>query len=110
MDFVAYLSIQGYASSTIKSYVSAISFKCKMYNIRDETDSYIVKKMLIGVSRLDNRIDLPMPILLSDLKRIIQVLPEVCSSNYEAALFKAIFTMAFFGFFRVCELVHNSKV
>ena len=98
------MSIQGYASSTVKSYVSAISFKCKMYS---SLDSFIVKKMLIGVSRLDNRIDLRMLILLSDLKRLFQVLPEVCSSNYEPALFKAIFTLTFFGLFSVGELVHN---
>ncbi|XP_071111170.1 uncharacterized protein [Haliotis cracherodii] len=34
-------------------------------------------------------------------------LPHVCSSAYEARLFKAVYCTAFFGFFRVSELVQT---
>ena len=65
--------------------------------------------MLTGLSRLDKRHDLRMPVTLSILNKIIPSLPSVCSSNYESILFSAVFTIAFFGFFRVGELVQNTR-
>ena len=44
VKFISYLSCQGFASSTIKSYISAISFTCKLNNIFDPTECFIVKK------------------------------------------------------------------
>ena len=108
-DFIAYSSIMGYSPNTIKSYVSAISYKCKMANVDDFSECFVVKKMLQGLSRLDVRKDLRMPILLSDLSKIIHALPVVCYSAFEATLFSAIFSLAFFGFFRVGELVQITK-
>ena len=103
------MSLQGQASSTIRSYISGISFKCKVLNIFDPTQNFVVKKMLTGLSRLDKRHDLRMPVTLSILSKIIPSLPRVCSSNYESILFSAVFTIAFFGFFRVGELVQNTR-
>ena len=103
------MSLQGQASSTIRSYISGISFKCKVLNIFDPTQNFVVKKMFTGLSRLDKRHDLRMPVTLSILNKIIPSLPSVCSSNYESILFSAVFTIAFFGFFRVGELVQNTR-
>ena len=58
MDFIAYLSITCCAPSTIKSYISAISYYCKINNLYDATQQFVVRKMLAGVSRLDVRKDL----------------------------------------------------
>lgn len=40
---------------------------------------------------------------------IVAKLGEVCSSEYEVALFKVAFVLAFFGAFRISELVSPSK-
>lgn len=49
------------------------------------------------------------PITLDILRKIIVALPSVCTSHYEASLFSAIFTTAFFGYFRIGELVQNTS-
>jgi site-specific recombinase XerD len=43
------------------------------------------------------------------LSSIILQLPNVCYNLYETDLFKAIFTLAYFGLFRVSELVATMK-
>ena len=39
---------------------------------------------------------------------MINILPSVCNSKFETSLFAAVFSVAFFGFFRVWELVSSS--
>ena len=43
-DYIAWLSLQGYASSSIKSYISALAYECKIKNVSDPTDTFMVKK------------------------------------------------------------------
>ncbi|KAJ8316547.1 hypothetical protein KUTeg_005904 [Tegillarca granosa] len=100
-NFIAFLSLKGCASSTIRTYISAIGNRCKMLNFTDTTKSFIVKKMLIGLTRLDKRTDIRMPITVDILKKIVKF-------EFEIVLFSAIFSLAFFGVFRIGELVVSS--
>lgn len=109
VEFVAYLSTQEMAPSTVKSYLSGISFKCKLNGFADVTQFFIVKKMISGLSRLNDRVDSRLPISPELLVKIIQTLPLVCSSSYESALFAALFSVAYYGFLRVGELVVANK-
>ena len=108
-DFISYLSLKGASPSTARSYVSGIGFKCKVEGVPDITQNFLVKKLLLGMSKLGIVRDRRLPITIDLLKNIARVLPAVCSSNYEATLFSAIFSMAYFGLFRVGELVVNSS-
>ncbi|KAJ8304804.1 hypothetical protein KUTeg_018387 [Tegillarca granosa] len=103
-NFIAFLSLKGCASSTIRTYISAIGNRCKMLNFTDTTKSFIVKKMLIGLTRLDKRTDIRMPITVDILKKLLNSVSFVCHSEFEIA----IFSLAFFGFFRIGELVVSS--
>ena len=62
-----------------------------------------------GCKRLKSGVDSRRPITFQILKRLIQVLPSICKSSYEASLFKAVFLLAFFGFLRVSEFACSSK-
>ena len=46
-----------------------------------------------------------MPIMYDNLISICKKLDQVCISNYELRLFRAAYSLAFFGFFRVSEMV-----
>lgn len=105
VEFVAHLSAQGVAPSTVKSYLSGVSFKCKMDGHIDVTQFFLIKKMLNGMSRLTERVDSRLPITPDLLFKIVRILPVVCHTSYEAVLFSAIFTLAFYAFLRVGELV-----
>lgn len=63
IEFVAYLSTQEMAPSTIKSYLSGIGFQCKLNGYTDVTRFFIIQKMLVGLSRLHNRVDNRLPIV-----------------------------------------------
>jgi hypothetical protein len=41
------------------------------------------------------------------LKQIIVTLPNICSSYFEASLFAGIFSLTFFGFLRIGEVVQS---
>ncbi len=107
--FVAFLSLEGKAPSSINLHISALSYVHKINNWVDPTVSFIISKLKEGCRRLDHRIDSRLPVTPQILVRLIQVLPSVCKSNFESSLFKAAFLLAFFGFLRVGELAVATK-
>jgi len=85
--------------------MSGLSFYCKLNDFEDNTNRFIVRKLIDGVKRSRSpQIDNRLPISKELLGRIIFVLPSICSSNYESALFKAAFSLAYHGLFRISEL------
>lgn len=53
----------------------------------------------------DNR----APLTKSVLEAVFKQLPQVCLNDYETKLFSSLFTLAYFGLFRVSELVTSFK-
>ena len=104
-EFIAFMSLKGFAPSTARSYMSGISFCCKIKNVTEPTNNFIISKLFNGFHRLHKRIDTRLPITYDILRSIVGALPAICYSSFEAQLFKAIFSLAFFGFFRIGELV-----
>jgi len=71
----------------------------------DNTNIFIVRKLIDEVKRSRSpQIDNRLPISKDLLGRIMFVLPSMCSSNYESALLKAAFSLAYHGLFRISEL------
>lgn len=108
VDFVSYLSYKQYSPNTVKSYISGISYFCKLYNLSDPTQSFLLRKTLVGLGRKNVQVDERKPVTLTILSSILKLLPTICKSHYETMLFSTIFSTAFFGYFRMGELVQNS--
>lgn len=108
--FITYCFELGYASSTITTYLSAISFHHKIYDMLDPTTAFVVKKLLEGCRRIRPSYDVRAPITELILARICSVLPEICFSNYECILFKAAFVIAYYGLLRVGEIVFTNPL
>ena len=66
--------------------------------------------MLAGYKRLYSRKDLRAPITREILVKICNALPDICKSIYECKLFTAAYSLAYFGLFRVSELVFTSEM
>ena len=109
MDFIAYLSLGKYAASTARLYIAGIGYHCKLEQVQDTTQNFVLKKMLTGFERTHKSKDTRLPVTPQLLKRIVEICPMICNSAFESLLFRAVFTLAFFGFFRVGELTANSK-
>ena len=64
--------------------------------------------MLVGCRRLRHKKYVRLPITSSVLQKIFQQLPYVTYSRYERTLFRAIYSLAYFGLLWVNELVVNT--
>ena len=103
--FVAYLSLSKKSPSTAKTYVAALATYHKLRNWSDPTDNFLVQKVIEGFSRSNKRSDIRLPITLDRLKQLVSCLHTVCYDSYETVLFTAAFTLAFFAFLRISELL-----
>ncbi len=109
VQFIAFLSVNKYAPTSIATYVSGIASTLRLSGSPDITKHFIIKRLLDGCRRLNSRRDARRPITLLILQRIVPALDSVCSSHFEACLFRTAFLLAFFGFLRVGELTATSK-
>ena len=107
--FIAWLSLQSLAASTINTYVSAVGYYHRIYGWSDPTSDYLVAKLLQGCRRGRASTDSRQPVSIPMLKTIIRSLLIVSSSSFEARLFKTVFLFAFFGFMRVGEFAADSR-
>lgn len=105
VSFISYCAEMAYAPSSINLYISAISFKHKINQWFDHTQSFLVKKLLEGCKRQKNHKDNRSPISYDILKEICRHLPNVCRNPYESKLFTAAYTLAYYGLLRVSEVV-----
>lgn len=101
--FIAALSLKGMAASSIGLHVSALALLHKSHNWDDPTQHLVIKRMLEGHRRNKGAPDTRRPITWDVLKQIVPTLHEVCSTAFEAVMFKAAFILAYFGFMRVGE-------
>lgn len=104
-NFVAYLSLQGKSFSTVRTYLAGLSSKHKLNGFSDPTGSFLVKKVMKGLSRDKKTKDSRFPITFQKLQELVNTLPLVCSDTYESTLFVAAFSLAFFGLLRISELL-----
>ena len=104
--FIAYCYENSLAPRSIRTYVSGINYYQKLMGGQDLENVFVIKKILEGCLRSrpnlpDQRRPITKPILLA----ICNQLPLVCYNGYEATLFKAAFLLAYYGLFRVSELI-----
>ncbi|XP_048253513.1 uncharacterized protein LOC125381159 [Haliotis rufescens] len=107
VHFIAHLSVSGHAPSTVRTYMAGISTYHRLHSMEDRTGHFVITKMITGMQKCQGRQDHRKPITIDLLKVIVNNLQFVCSSTYEVRLFKAVYCLAFFGFFRVSELVQT---
>lgn len=68
--FVANLSLKITSHSTVSCYLSAVGFQCKLMDVMDTTQIFLLRKMLEGIKRTIGKKDCRLPItedLLSKL-------------------------------------------
>ena len=108
--FAAYLADQGLAPQTGKSYLSALrnmQISLGLPDPRDQSSLPILKRVQAGISRIRVLKGSPprirLPITVSILGAIHQSLEA--ATDPDKALFWAVSSAAFFGFFRLGELL-----
>ena len=105
--FISYLYARKLASSTIRSYLSAISYVHKLKGLCDPTQAFLINKLLTAVSR-QGSCDIRLPISQPVLHQLVGSLGRTASSAFQRTLYSAMFLLAFYGFFRIGELAAKS--
>ncbi|KAK6165930.1 hypothetical protein SNE40_022736 [Patella caerulea] len=109
-SFIVFLFRSGVSHSTVKCYISGLSFHSQINNLPDPTNSYLIKKILEGFKRSKGpTTDTRLPITYQLLTNIIGSLGNVCTTVFETKLFAAAFSLAFHGCFRVGELTFDPR-
>ena len=103
--FITFCYEKGQSPKTISTYVAGLSYFHKLYGFYDLHDIFVIKKLVEGCRRSRVSRDSRAPLTKQALQAIYDVLPMCCFNEYEASLFRAAFTLAYFGLFRVSELV-----
>lgn len=105
INFIAYMYERNCAFSTVKCYLSGLSFFINIHGWTNPVESFLIKKLLSGYKRSTLTSDIRRPITLQMLLSIIDTLPQVTYSTYEAMLFQCAYLLAFFALLRVSEVV-----
>ena len=107
--FIAYCYHNQMACSTVTSFISVISYLHKLAGLEDLSHSFVVKKSLQGLRKLQGKPDTRLPITYSILKILIGSLRHTCQSYFLHILFKAMYLLAFHGFLRIGEITHTKS-
>ena len=111
MNFITFLHLNNSSYNTIVTYTSALSFVCKLYNIENIPNLFIVRKLLTAIQRTSYRPYTRLPITHSILKQLIQnIMDNRKLTHYVRSLLIAMYTLAFSAFLRIGEIVSTDPL
>lgn len=103
------LMARKFSFSSIKKYLAGITFFMKINGNKPISHNCIINQSLKGYRMKFTRVDTHTPITLDILRKIYNILTEICSSANEVMLFRAAFVLSFLAALRVSELVVANK-
>lgn len=103
--FIANAFESGLAPRTIRTYIAGINYYHKLHGWENLSEHFVIKKILEGFSRTGSGLDDRRPVTYNVLAKLASQLAIICKNNYETVLFHALWVFAYFGLFRVSELV-----
>lgn len=108
-SYLIYLQDKDVSGSTVGTALSALSFWFRILGWEDITKDFLIRRVLKGWKRLTSSPDSRRPVSVPLLTNILSILPSICFSAYEVLLFQLAFSWAFFGAFRISELVSKNR-
>lgn len=102
----AHLVKKGLSSRTIATHITGVRSRLRLDGVDLKENQYLMKQMHRSAKKQDaHRLRCPVTKIL--LHQIMKRLDLVTQNNYEAAMFGALFALAYHGLFRVGELVES---
>lgn len=99
-----------YSPSKTLMYVAGLSYLSKLTGNSDPLEDPITRFMVIGLKRRAGILrDKYLPVTIEVLRSLLGALETVCITHYECLLFRALFTVAFFGALRIGEMVAKHR-
>lgn len=107
--FIGNAFSQGRSVHLMARKLSALAFWFKGNCLADVTKSFLVRQAMRGFRKGAYKRDTRRPVSFTLLLSLGGKLLEFCRNGFEVILFRLAFSLAFFGAFRVSELVSPSK-
>lgn len=107
--FIGKAFSEGVSVSAISRRMSALAFWFQFRSEHDVTKVFMVRKALRGFRRGQSTRDTRRPVSFDLLLLLDLELEGVCYGSFERLLFRLAFPLAFFGAFRISELVSPSR-
>ena len=107
--FITYLHNRSLAYSTVRTYISALSFLFRLKSDSDPTSHLLVVKALQGVQNLARTKSSLLPISKPLLHQILSVIPKCISIHYDRVMFHSIFLLTYYACLRVGEVVISAN-
>ena len=107
--FIAHLHDKHLASSTIRSYITTISFMHKLGNFTDPTKSCLITKALLGLKNSQVKLSHRLPITKNILQKIIQAISFATNDRYVKILYTALFLFTYHACLRVGEVAQSCQ-
>jgi site-specific recombinase XerC len=101
---------QGKAVATVLSTLSAVAFFHKLMGHPDPTADFMIKRIMLGASKLTKSCDSRAPVTLSILEKLLLSCKQVTDSPYNSVMLKAMFTLMFHAFLRIGEVTQSPNV
>ena len=95
------------APATVASAISAIAFYHKIHAMEDPSASFLIRKILKGLSKTSSLLDSRIPITPPILDKLLAAIPSVHPSRYNQALFSAMFGTMFGAFLCISEVTSS---
>lgn len=109
VEYFLSLRSAGLSAAVAQRRLSGLSFHFKLRGWVDSTKHFVFTQALRGWKKERVTKDTRRPVSYSLLVRLLDSTGRQCVSPYEGALFRACFSLAFFGALRVGELVPPSR-
>ncbi|XP_048753445.2 uncharacterized protein LOC125664646 [Ostrea edulis] len=107
-NFIGYLFEKQYNASSIASHISALSYVHKLLDVKDPTQSFIVKKLLRGCHKLNPSKDSRLPVTKEILCKLLNATDFTVPQALNKLLLKALYLLSFNAFLRLGEVVIKS--
>ena len=79
-----------------------------MHNLADPTATFVVRKLLHGVTKLRTSIDQRTPVTKSILHQLVHSRPHISDCYYHNVLTAAMYLLAFHAFLHIGEIAVTS--
>lgn len=109
LDFLSRLREAGASGTVAQHKITGVAFHFQLRGWGNVGQQFVVSRILRGWKKERVTRDSRKPVSFSLLGSLIAASRTVCSSPFESALLSAAFGLAFFGAFRVGELVPPSR-
>ena len=107
--FIAFLFQTGYKSSSISSIVAGLGYFHSIASYPNPGSHILIKKLIKGSKNLNGSTDMRLPITVTILRQLVEVLKHITSTEYDNHLYAAMITLAFHALLRIGENTVSSN-